>query len=337
MRKFILVAVFAALSVIGLHTSRAESNVQIFFVACENQAVVNFTGSMDAGYDIFYQVFSGAGGTGTPLTSLRRVEVNGAYAFSETVAYNAGAAVPFGSIASMRVVIALEGNSSRTTYDTTVDDIQDGCSAPQNPVGASVDLGGGAAAAATSPSGILSPFGGVINPPAVSGTPEPIVVIGARKSSIGRSQTPGVIFAECNQYLDRANPGILYDTDPIVIFWSWYARTPELVQQHIDNAIYDVSLNGVRLSRVSKTAIEQRTRNYWVFYIADLGLLEPGYYRLVFHLTWAAPISDGYEDFGPGAATSRVDSACNFEIKRNPVGTAPVDRYNTLFEASPSP
>ncbi|NWG17908.1 MAG: hypothetical protein HXY41_14870 [Chloroflexi bacterium] len=336
MRKFILVAVIAVSSILALPVSRAESNVQILFVACENQAVMNFTGNMDAGYDIFYQVFSGAGGTGTALTSLRRVEVNGAYAFSETVAYNTGATVAFGSIASTRVVIALEGNSNSTTYETTVDDIQDGCSSPQNQVGTSVDVGS-SVTTTTVTSGILSPFGGVLNPPAASGTPEPIVVIGPRQASFGRSQTPGVIFAECNQYIDRANPGILYDTDPIVIFWSWYAQTPELVQQHIDNAQYDVSLNGVSLQRVSKSAIEQRTRNYWVFYTANLGLLEPGYYRVIFHLTWAQPISDGYDDFGPGAPTSRVDSTCNFEIKRNPVGAAPIERYNTLYEPSPSP
>ena len=73
---------------------------------------------------------------------------------------------------------------------------------------------------------IVSPFGGFLNPD-LEITPEPIVVIGARPHPAYRSPTPGLVFAECTEALPRAMPGVIYDTDNVVIFWSWFARTEE--------------------------------------------------------------------------------------------------------------
>lgn len=333
-----LVVVLLAFGAMGslAQTTTDQSAVQIFFVACENQAVMNFTGSMHTGYDIFYQVFSGAGGTGTALTSQRQVQVDGAYAFSETIPYN-GATVAAGATASVRVIVGREGNVNSSLLDTTVDDIQDGCNNPQNPVGTSVDVGAGSAASTTTSAsgGVLSPFGGTVGLPgaAPAATPEPLVVIGARVpfDEVGRSSTAGLIFAECNQFMARSNPGLLYDTDNIIIFWSWYAKTPELVQDHIDAAGYAVGLNQVGLPLVQVSEIQQRGRDYWVFYTARVGHLEPGFYRVDMNLVWGKPISDGYDEFGPGTATPVVNGNCTFEIKPNPYGERINDEYNRLF------
>src|SRR3990172_5409749 len=68
--------------------TQTPSSVNIFYVACENQGVINFDGTMQPGYDIYYQLFSGPSGGGTALTALRQVSVNGSYAVSDQVAYN---------------------------------------------------------------------------------------------------------------------------------------------------------------------------------------------------------------------------------------------------------
>jgi hypothetical protein len=47
-------------------TTANTSSVNIFYVACESQGVINFDGTMDAGYDIYYQLFSAAGGVARP-------------------------------------------------------------------------------------------------------------------------------------------------------------------------------------------------------------------------------------------------------------------------------
>jgi hypothetical protein len=177
--------------------------------------------------------------------------------------------------------------------------------------------------------GILSPFGGVINGNFLSETPIPPVVIGA-PATVGRSDTPGVIFAECNAYGNRSAPGVIYDTDDITIFWSWYARTPQQVEDHIFNANYDIRFNTAPLEYVEVSPITQRTSNHWVFYTARLGRLTPGQYGIEFKLTWDQVINDGFGDYGPGTDTPEIYSNCSFTVQRNPFNVN-VDNYNQMY------
>lgn len=338
MKKLILLAVFSLICIMAMPllaqdatttttTTQETSNVSIFYVACDIQGVINLTGLAEPGYDVYYQLF----GVGQAITSLRRVSVNGTFTFSERVPYDNNFNLPAGSSGSARVIIARENNPETVIYETTVNDVQDGCSDPQNAVGTSTDAGSPSTTTTTSTTGILSPFGGVINGNFLSAgsTTLPPVVIGVPPTN-GRSDTPGVIFAECNMYKDRANPGLVYDTDTITIFWSWYARTTDQLEQHLANAQYDIRFNTVPLNYVDVSAPQQRTSNYWVFYTSTLGKLTPGSYGIEFRLTWANPISDGFDDYGPGTDNREIYSNCTFQVQRNPFGTK-VDSYNLMY------
>lgn len=304
------------------------SNVTIFIVVCDNRVVVNFSGTMQAGYDIYYQAFSGANGTGNAITGLRQLVVNGSYQVSEVANYNSGTTVAAGAGASVTVRIAREGNPDNTLFTQSVNDLQDGCGEPQFTAGTSTDAGPGGSTdnttTLTNADGspiipILSPFGGNLNPD-YTPRPEDLVKIGPRDRTPPRQKTPGLIFAECNQY-PISYPGLVYDTDRIVVFWSWFARTPELVQQHIDNVNYSVDYYGNPFNRdVIVTPIEQRTRNYWVFYYIDLGNIPPGAHQISYRVTWNQPISDGFDDYGPGTANEELTGSCNFLVTANPEG-----------------
>lgn len=305
-------------------TSGPTSNVTIFYVACADQGVVNFNGQMQAGYDVYYQLYSGAGGTGTALSGLRRAGVNGQYAYSEAVPYSGGT-LAAGATGSVKVSIARESDPTRTIYETTVNDLQDGCAAPQNPVGTSTDLGGSGTTAqntnAVTVTPILSPFGGNLNP-GYNPNSSTTVVIGPRDFSVPRQETAGLIFAECNQY-PVALPGVVYDTDRTVVFWSWYARTAEQVQQHIDNVQYKIEYFGNPFPLpVVRTPIQKRGANWYVFYYIELGNVRPDTYYLGFETTWLNPITDGYDDFGPGTGNERIIGNCDFTVSPNPTGTA---------------
>jgi hypothetical protein len=331
LKKILLVAVL--MLALGVTSSAAQDtttttttveqtqSVQIFFVACADQAVINLSGTLLAGWDVYYQVFGGAGGTGTPLTGLRQVQANDAFAFSERPGYPAGSTLGPGSIGSVRVVIGREGNPDTTDFDTTVDDVQDGCSSPQNAETTSVDLGGAGGGGDVAPPAevqpdILAPGDGTLNP---NREVEDLVEIGARQSDFYRSGTPGLIFAECDEFPEAA-PGTLYDTDNIVIFWSWFARTDETMQQHLANANYSVKMNTARLPNATANAPVEREGDIWVFYTVPVGNLLPGHYEIEFKLTWNQPISDGYDDFGPGTPNDEILSLCNFDVVRNPSG-----------------
>ncbi len=314
-------------------STKPNSSVTIFAVICENQAVVNLSGVMEPGYDAYYQVFSGAQGGGTSLTNLRRVQVDGTYAFSEAVPYS-GATVAAGSTGSVKVYIAKESAPNTPAGDTfVVDDVQDGCNNAQNPISTSIDTGAGASASTTTTGStgvrIRSPFGGFINT-AVPVAPEGAVVIGARQfANPQRSSTPGVIFAECNNFLPAAAPGIVYDNDNITIFWSWYAKTAAQVQDHISKAQYNVTLNRAPLINVGTSEIKVIGGNNWVFYTSNIGNLKPGQYGVEYKLTWSDQTFDGYKKFGPGSATLEQDAGCLFTVDRNPDDVAPV--YNNIY------
>lgn len=322
---FLLLIVLALTAgVVNAQTSTpTDSSVTIFIVICDTRAVVNFSGNMLAGYDVYYQIFSTPGGTGTAITALRQVPVNGAYTFSEVVNYDAGSTVAAGATASVKVVIAREGNPASTTFETVVTDLQDGCAEPQFATGTSADAGSGTTTTSVNAGPLIrSPFGDYVNPGYDPQAPD-VVVIGARNFALPRHKTPGLIFAECNDY-PRAFPGLIYDTDNVVVFWSWYAKTEEQVQQHIDNAIYAVGTFGTNpfMHPVVVSPIEKRGANYWVFYTVTLGNVKPGSYPIGFNLTWKAPITDGYEDFGPGTANEVFNSNCDFTVAPNPDGRA---------------
>ncbi|MDX1990843.1 MAG: hypothetical protein SF029_00540 [bacterium] len=302
-----------------------SSNINVFLVICDRQAVMNLTGTMITGEDVYYQVFNGPNGTGTAITGLRRVQVDGTFAFSEVATYNEGQTIAAGGTGSATVSIGRESNPSNTSFTTTVNDLQDGCAQPQNPAATSQAISGGTTGTTgtttTTTSGtftqIRSPFGGFINPGYVP-PDDPIVVIGARPEGVlPRQQTPGIIFAECNQY-PQALPGIVYDTDDVILFWSWFARTPELVQEHINTVTYAVLYyDRIELPNITVTPIQQIGSNYWVFYYSRLGNLRPGRYFFNFKARWSRAISDGYDEFGPGTDNPLVEGGCGFEIYRN--------------------
>lgn len=328
MKRAILIAFL--LLALGVTTSLAESNIQIFFVACGDQAVINLSGTIDPGFDVFYQVFGGAGGTGTAITAQRRAQVDGTVAFSERLPYNSGATVASGSVASVNVSVARESDASSSTFSTTVNDAQDGCADPQNPVGTSQDAGTSATTTTVELGPpVVSPLGGFLNPD-LAVPSKPIVVIGARPNLSGyRSPTPGLVFAECAEALPRALPGVIYDSDNVVIFWSWYAKTEQQAQDHIDNANYEVTLNHQPFLDVVRTPITKRGPNFFVFYTAEIGNLTPGSYGVELRVTWGQPISDGFADYGPGTANEQDTGTCRFDISRNPGGQTP--RFNLMY------
>ncbi|MBC8098369.1 MAG: hypothetical protein H7Y11_02905, partial [Armatimonadetes bacterium] len=78
-------------------TTSNSSNVNILFVVCDTKSVMNLSGTIDAGYDIYYQVFNAAG---TSLTGLRRVLVSTTYAVSDQATFDLGATVAAGAAAT---------------------------------------------------------------------------------------------------------------------------------------------------------------------------------------------------------------------------------------------
>ncbi len=350
MRKFsaiwLLVLVLGISSTVLAQTatpapSADDTNVNYFFVACDAGAVLDLSGVIQRNYDVYFQVFKDLGATGTPLTELQRVSVSGQFQVSPAIVYTNAQFISFGQFASLRLLIARETDPTNILYEDVVDDVQDGCATPTYSAVPTTPSGSGLSGPTTinpvtgqpvtvgednivGSSGIFRPDGGFLNA-VFAPQREDVVQIGARPSEIGqeagRTSNPGLIFAECGSF-PLAKPGRLFDTDRLTVYWSWFARTPAQVQQHIDNALYTVTLNGQPFPVVILSEIRQLSdNNYWVFYTADLGdAWALGDYGINFQLEWRNAISDGYARFGPGTRTERISATCGFTIEKNPYG-----------------
>lgn len=308
-------------------TTDPASTINWFYTACENRIVIDLNGTMQSGYDVYFQAFAGFGGTGEALTGLRQVSVSGDYAVSQVVNYINGQTKVLGQPVSVVLRMARESDPENTIFNEPSDDFTTACKEPASTLGTSTDLTSGEfqVGEVVSSAGVWTPEGGVLNPIYYT-APEPIVKIGARASDtliVGRTANPGLIFAECRD-IAGADPGVIFDTDEIRVFWSWFAKTPAQVQAHIDNARYAITLNGQTLPNVNVSAIRRQagSANYWVFYTVSLGdKWKPDGYGINFHLEWANPITDGFDDYGPGTENEVIDSGCFFEVRTNPYGT----------------
>ena len=298
------------------------STVNWFYSACEDRMVIDLSGTLESGYDLYFQAFDAYGGLGNPLTGLRQVEVHGDYAVSQVVYWLNGVTRSAGEPVSVVIRIGSENDPDTTLFQAPSDDTQGECEAPANA------LTQGNLAQSTlqvvASSGVYTPDGDFLNP-VYSRPSEPIVMIGARPtddSVPGRTENPGLIYAECED-VPGAEPGVIYDTDTIRVFWSWFAQTPEQVQMHIDTVQYAILLNGQPFEQVERVGPMQvpGSGDYWVFYRVNLGPnWLPGIYELNYALGWSTAITDGYDEYGPGTANERLGSRCVFKIDRNPHG-----------------
>ncbi len=324
MRKYGIITSVLLLFALAL-TSQAQddnnysSTIDWFYSACEDRMVVDLHGTIQAGYDIYYQAFDLFGGNGTAITALRRVSVNGDYSTAQVVNWLGRSTRALGTPISVVFRIGRENDPDDTIFQEASDDYLGDCEEPGSTLEEDQTLGTGDIIGS---SGVFTPDGGLLNP-IFYVAPEPLVQIGARPSenvTPGRTADPGLIFAECAD-VDGADPGVLYDNDPIRVFWSWFAKTEAQIQDHITNALYIVRLGGQDIPDIQVSEIKQipGSLNWWVFYTVNLGdKWKPGRYGIDFNLRWANPISDGYEEFGPGTAIELLDSGCLFVIERNP-------------------
>src|SRR5690606_817480 len=173
---------------------------------------------------------------------------------------------------------------------------------------------GNATANATSsaPSGpVGGPTGGPI------GGPTPTFGPGSGQRGSASSQEGVDVLAYCdNPAMGLPAPRNLRRGATIDIYWSWYARTREQLQDHIENVIYEVAINGERLTnwRLYAAPITQQNGDWYQYWFVPYGPLAPGEYVITYRVTWREAISDGYKQFGPGTGTPFEEGSCTFTV-----------------------
>jgi len=112
-------------------------------------------------------------------------------------------------------------------------------------------------------------------------------------------------------------PANLRDGTVVDIWWGWFARTEEQVQQHIDNVNYELRVNGQEIDNVLQytSEIQKQGAFFVAYWYVPFGPLPPGEYEITYVASWDTPITDGDGQFGPGTGTPFEQETCTFTVR----------------------
>jgi hypothetical protein len=104
---------------------------------------------------------------------------------------------------------------------------------------------------------------------------------------------------------------------PVMLAWTWNAKTKELSQEHIDTAAYRILLDGVEVKAVRRGEIEYDAAKGWfsVTWFAEPVMLEAGEHLAERYLSWSRPISDGWSSYGPGTDKETPHDDCTIIVR----------------------
>ena len=152
----------------------------------------------------------------------------------------------------------------------------------------------------------------------VFGTPGAVAAVATRPAGTKKFND---VLAYCD-HKDNGEPRKTLATGTnVTIYWSWFAKTPEQLKDHIDNAIYEVKVDGQTLQNWQQymSSVGRDTykgdKVYIVYWYIPIGTPSAGEHKIDFSVTWKQKISDGYQDYGPGTAQTSDTGTCAFTIK----------------------
>lgn len=136
----------------------------------------------------------------------------------------------------------------------------------------------------------------------------------------GSSVQQGVdVLAYCdNLAFGSPPPRNLAANSRIDVFWGWYARTPDQLNQHLDNVVYEVRVNGALLEdwrQYASTIRQESDGNYHIYWYVPSDPLPSGQTVITYKVTWTQPITDGYASFGPGTNRLSEEGTCTFTVQ----------------------
>lgn len=154
-----------------------------------------------------------------------------------------------------------------------------------------------------------------------TGTP-PAVPTAAAGASTGRGvDAPDNfnVFAFCDNVpkYGIGAPTALRAGQTIDLWWDWYARTEQQVQDHIDHAQYDIRVNGQPIGNIGsyQTPIRRSGSDFAVSWYIPYGPLAAGTYEMTYVVSWDEAVFDGYKQFGPGTETTFEQETCTFIVR----------------------
>ena len=145
---------------------------------------------------------------------------------------------------------------------------------------------------------------------------------------------PQLVTAYCSAYDE--SPVHVPENQPVTIYWGWLALTESQVQDYLDAATVEVSLDGEELRPDTQSQIEydKDSGGYGIDWLANVGILTPGSHRVDYHVSWSRQISDGSSTYGPGGDFEEQQAYCEIIVGAAPL---PSPTPQTTSTTAPTP
>ena len=151
--------------------------------------------------------------------------------------------------------------------------------------------------------------------PQVTGT---VAAIASGPTHVPRQNRVTDVLAYCDDPLMAAQQNRKFKVgDPVVVFWSWIAQTPQQIQDQLTNAQYNITIDGAVIANWQSFAspiTQQADGAYIVYWFVPLSKPAIGTHHIVYQLTWTAPVFDGKDNFGPGTTNPTTTNTCSFSV-----------------------
>jgi hypothetical protein len=84
----------------------------------------------------------------------------------------------------------------------------------------------------------------------------------------------------------------------------------------LEHADYEVLLDGRLLTNYEdfQTEMRREAGDWYIYWYVPVGTLTSGRHEVTYLLSWDEPVSDGYDDFGPGTDIETNEGNCVFTV-----------------------
>lgn len=104
---------------------------------------------------------------------------------------------------------------------------------------------------------------------------------------------------------------------PVTIIWGWGARTEAQINDHLQNNLTTITLDGKALKGEQMGGIQWdgASNQFKVVWGAPVGALEPGQHLVTYDVSWKKKIEDGDSTYGPGGAHEKAHDECQIIVE----------------------
>jgi hypothetical protein len=104
---------------------------------------------------------------------------------------------------------------------------------------------------------------------------------------------------------------------PVIIVWGWDAKTEAQINDHLQNNLTTITLDGKTLNEATQSSVQKnsQTGKFEVTWTVQVGVLDAGQHIITYDVKWDKMIDDGTNTYGPGSKNETQHDECDVIVQ----------------------